>query len=354
MVTAFLLIAVFLCLTLKNAFASEGEEEPEVDEELEAILEKLHSEYSDLRSETVDYLSYCGHPKAFDLLVETLKDEDWAVRKDAVIALGSMGDLKAVPPIAELLKDEYWHVRKEVIRIMGLLGGKDAVEPLMNLLRSPDELIKSSAQKALIKVGNKAIEGMLSKKITDRWMAARTLGALKDKRPLPLLQEAIKIERDVKVKKAIQEAIDVLLNLSEQPVAPLPQEEEIDYSTSYDPDDIIPDEPGVTQPSYNIQQPLPAQNTYSQETQPLPVQNTYSQETQPLPAQNTYLPETQPLPAQTKQLPENITQPLPAQNDMLPGQGMERQTPLMTQPVTDKSSQLNKDVDAFLASLEDN
>ena len=340
MLTGFFLIIIFLSFTLKPCFASETEEEEEEDPELEAIMDKLSSDDPDLRSEVIDYLSYCGHPKAFELLVETLKDEDWAVRKDAVIALGNMGDIKSVPHIASLLGDEYWHVRKEVIRILGLLGGKDAVEPLMTLLRSPDELIKSSAQKALIKVGNKAIEGMLSKKISDRWMAAKTLGVLKDKRPLPLLQEAIKIERDVKVKKAIQESIDILSNLQEQlPVLPI-QEEEGD--TAYDPDDIIPDEPDET-PA--ITQPLPAQNI----TQPLPAQNI----TQPLPAGNI-TPVQSPvssLPADNNQLPVqegNQSQQSQTTETGIPG------TKLMTEASTAKDSELNKEVDAFLASLDEN
>ncbi len=332
MLTGFFLIIIFLSFTLKPCFASETEEEEEEeDTELEAIMDKLSSDDPDLRSEVIDYLSYCGHPKAFELLVETLKDEDWAVRKDAVIALGNMGDIKSVPHIASLLGDEYWHVRKEVIRILGLLGGKDAVEPLMNLLRSHDELIKSSAQKALIKVGNKAIEGMLSKKISERWMAAKTLGVLKDKRPLPLLQEAIKIERDVKVKKAIQEAIDILSNLQEQqPVQPV-QEEEPD--TAYDPDDIIPDEPDETPV---ITRPLPVQNM----TQPLPADTPVQNITQPLPADNNQLPVQEDKPVQQTQTTET--------GSVTP------EATLMTESSTAKDSELNKEVDAFLASLDEN
>lgn len=331
MLTGFFLVIIFLSFTLKPCFASETEEEEEEDPELEAIMDKLSSDDPDLRSEVIDYLSYCGHPKAFELLVETLKDEDWAVRKDAVIALGNMGDIKSVPHIASLLGDEYWHVRKEVIRILGVLGGKDAVEPLMTLLRSHDELIKSSAQKALIKVGNKAIEGMLSKKISDRWMAAKTLGVLKDKRPLPLLQEAIKIERDVKVKKAIQESIDILSNLQEQqPVLPVQEE---DDDTAYDPDDIIPDEPDET-PA--ITQPLPVQNI----TQPLPADNI-------TPVQNM----TQPLQAGNNQLPvqeDNQLQQTTETASVTP------KATLMTEASTAKDSELNKEVDAFLASLDEN
>ncbi|MEQ8190492.1 MAG: HEAT repeat domain-containing protein [Candidatus Eremiobacterota bacterium] len=331
MLTGFFLIIIFLSFTLKPCFASETEEEESEDPELDVIMYKLSSDDPDLRSEVIDYLSYCGHPKAFELLVETLKDEDWAVRKDAVIALGNMGDIKAVPHIAGLLGDGYWHVRKEVIRIVGLLGGKDAVEPLMNLLRSPDELIKSSAQKALIKVGNKAIEGMLSKKISDRWMAAKTLGVLKDKRPLPLLQEAIKIERDVKVKKAIQESIDILSNLQEQQPVQQLQEEEID--TAYDPDDIIPDEPDD----------IPVI------TDQPPVSNT----TQPLPAVTQVQSSTESLPA------GNITNQLPSAESNLSQQAQETgnresKVTLMTGASTEKDSELNKEVDAFLASLDEN
>ncbi|MEQ8224990.1 MAG: HEAT repeat domain-containing protein [Candidatus Eremiobacterota bacterium] len=331
MLTGFFLVIIFLSFTLKPCFASETEEEEEEDPELEAIMDKLSSDDPDLRSEVIDYLSYCGHPKAFELLVETLKDEDWAVRKDAVIALGNMGDIKSVPHIASLLGDEYWHVRKEVIRILGVLGGKDAVEPLMTLLRSHDELIKSSAQKALIKVGNKAIEGMLSKKISDRWMAAKTLGVLKDKRPLPLLQEAIKIERDVKVKKAIQESIDILSNLQEQqPVLPVQEE---DDDTAYDPDDIIPDEPDET-PA--VTQPLPVQNI----TQPLPADNI-------TPVQNM----TQPLPAGNNQLPVQEDNQLQQTTEIA---SVTPKATLMTEASTAKDSELNKEVDAFLASLDEN
>jgi hypothetical protein len=336
MLTGFFLIIVFLCFTLKPGFASETEEEEPEDPELDVIMYKLSSDDPDLRSEVIDYLSYCGHAKAFELLVETLKDEDWAVRKDAVIALGNMGDIKAVTPIAGLLGDGYWHVRKEVIRILGMLGGKDAVEPLMNLLRSTDELIKSSAQKALIKVGNKAIEGMLSKKISDRWMAAKTLGVLKDKRPLPLLQEAIKIERDVKVKKAIQESIDILSNLSEQQQLQ-PIQEEFDTSTSYDPDDIIPDEPDEIQTG-NITHQLPA-GTAGNITHQLPTGNTIES----LPAGNI----THQLPAQTE---NNQAQ----QAHTIETVTSEPEVPLMNRSSTNKDSELNKEVDAFLASLDDN
>lgn len=208
---------MFVLLSINNAFASE-----EMDYELEQILLKLNEEDPYLRSEVADYLSYCGHPKAFELLTGILKDKDWAVRIAAVKALGEMGDRQSVQYIIQLLNDEYWHVKKEVIRVMGVLGGKDSVEALMFLLNVEDELIRSSAQKSLIKVGNMAIEGMLSKKPEDRWEASKTLGLLRDKRPLPLLVEALKIEKVEEVRKAIEEAIAIITSDTPMEIPPQP------------------------------------------------------------------------------------------------------------------------------------
>ncbi|OQA18463.1 MAG: HEAT repeat protein [bacterium ADurb.Bin363] len=309
MVTVAFLLILFHFLLLRSALASEETEEEPEDRELEVIMEKLTSDDPFMRSEVIDYLSYCSHPKAFELLTNSLKDPDWAVRKDAVTALGSMADLKAVKYIAELLTDEYWHVRKEVIRVVGLLGGKDAIEPLMSLLSSEDELIKSSAQKALVKVGNKAIEGMLSKRINDRWNAAKTLGALKDKRPLPLLLEAIKIEKDAKVKNAIQEAIEILSNLPSEPQVPPPpaeSQEDITVTEEIAVSDFIP----------------------SQETVSLP------QETVSLPQ------ETVSLPQETVSLSQVSEEPATKTQDTIKKPDVPR-------------TNLDKEVDAFLASLDE-
>lgn len=250
MIITFLFTLFFILLSAvlnaKPAFAIEDEEDEEdVDYELEQILEKLEDEDPAVRSEVVDYLSYCGHPKSFELLTGALKDPEWAVRKDTIKALEEMRDRKAVKYIGELINDEYWHVRKEAVRVIGLLGGKDAVEPLISLLNAKDEIMRTSAQRALVKVGNMAIEGMLSKKITERWDAAKTLGLLKDKRPLPLLMEAIKIEKDAKVKKAIEESIEILSNVPDQvPVEEPPSEEEeiIDDSDAIIDTDTPPEE----------------------------------------------------------------------------------------------------------------
>ena len=213
LIFASLCLCIFVLITIKPVSASE-----EMDYELEQILFKLESEEPELRCEVADYLSYCGHPRAFEVLLGILKDEDWAVRIAAVKAFGEMGDQEAVKHVSTLLNDGYWHVRKEVVKTIGMLGGKDAIHPLMYLLNSNDDLLKGSAQKALIKVGNTAIEGMLSKKTDERWQAAKTLGLLRDKRPLPLLTEAIKIEQDDNVRAAIEEAI--MLLTSDVPVEP--------------------------------------------------------------------------------------------------------------------------------------
>jgi len=195
-------VLVFILLTLSLVYAQ--------DEELEEILEALEADDPNIRIETVDMLSYCGHPKAFELLIKTLKDHDWAVRKEAVRALGDLGDTKAVKYIVELLQDQYWPVKREVIRVLGVLGGKDTVAPLKEMMKDEDELIKEAAKRSLIDVGNKALEKIISKNIKERWDAVKTLAYLGNPQPLPLLREVLKMEQDKRVIEALEEAIKIL------------------------------------------------------------------------------------------------------------------------------------------------
>jgi len=346
------ILLLFLVLSLKPVFASE-----EMDLELDQIMEKFSSEDPQLRCEVADYLSYCGHPKAFGLLLNILKDPDWAVRIAAIKALGEMGDKKSVQHIAALLYDEYWHVRKEAVRVTGLLGGKDAVLPLMALMAMDDELIKSSAQKAIVKVGNNAIEGMLSKIPEQRCDAAMTLGILGDKRPLPLLQEALKIEKDPSVIQAIQEAINYLLSDT-----PPVMQQQVPAAPSVQPG---PEMPAMTQvlPENQAAQTeasgfYPAETMVTQDTMQTPGL------TDEFPAvPTTQLPQA-PQTTQLSQAAPTRAITAPSLTGALPGQSSDREQPTQTvqipwavsdeEDITPvKSSDTKNELEAFLASLDE-
>ncbi len=131
--------------------------------------------------------------EAIDVLVKLLKDESWDVRRAAAIALGKIKDPKAVEPLIETLKSELlirFEAARSLIQIgyeavpelisvlkadnvdidvkvkaaeaLGLIGDERAVESLVKLLNDPNGSVRDAASKALVKIGGRAIDELIT------------------------------------------------------------------------------------------------------------------------------------------------------------------------------------------------
>jgi len=90
-------------------------------------------------------------------LIEALKDKDWEVRSSAAKALVKIGE-PAVPALVEALQSEDEHVWSSAIYILGEIG-EIAVEPLLSVLtKNKDEDVLSRVVPTLGRIGQPAVQ----------------------------------------------------------------------------------------------------------------------------------------------------------------------------------------------------
>jgi HEAT repeat protein len=90
-----------------------------------------------------------------DALIEALKDEDSDVCRNVVLALGEIGDARAVDALIEALKDEDSYVRKNSIDALVEIAKKDlgVVDKLIKALKDEDSDVRRSVAWALDGIG---------------------------------------------------------------------------------------------------------------------------------------------------------------------------------------------------------
>ena len=128
---------------------------------VEALIQALKDEDSDIRSGVADALSVIRDRKAVEPLILALDDESWEVRRAAVMALGVIGDARAVEPLIWALNDEYWNVNRKAEKALAMIG-EPAVELLIRTLHDNSWGVRQRAAGALGAIGDvRAVEALI-------------------------------------------------------------------------------------------------------------------------------------------------------------------------------------------------
>ena len=123
------------------------------------------------------------------------RDKRPAVRETAIYILGLLESPVATPMLIQALNDQVPSVRMQAVKALGRVGDPSAVPALLNALRGADEQLGSQIFSALVQLGRAAIPALIdasnSHSTWMRWQAIRALGAIRDRRALPVLVNAL-------------------------------------------------------------------------------------------------------------------------------------------------------------------
>jgi HEAT repeat protein len=123
------------------------------------------------------------------------RDKRPAVRETAIYILGLLESPVATPMLIQALNDQVPSVRLQAVKALGRVGNPEAVPALLNALRGADEQLGSQIFSALVRLGRAAVPALLeasnSSSTWMRWQATRALGAIRDRRALPVLVGAL-------------------------------------------------------------------------------------------------------------------------------------------------------------------
>ena len=160
--------------------------------------------------------------EAMEMLCKPLEDEDEWVRFYAVGTLGEIGDARAVEPLIRALGEKSSKVSKAValalvklalvepllkalgegnlavVEVLGEIGDVRAVEPLIKTLGDENAEIRTTAVRALGKIGEAAVEPLirvLEEGEDVRFYAVWALGTIADVRAVEPLIKALEDER---------------------------------------------------------------------------------------------------------------------------------------------------------------
>ncbi|NQT41137.1 MAG: HEAT repeat domain-containing protein [Planctomycetes bacterium] len=128
-------------------------EEPEISDE--AILAVGHGGVDDLRANlkfrpaAAMSLGDSGDPAAFSPLLEALHDEDEDVRTQVIEGLGRLKDPRAVNPLIEALNDDAPSVARSAATALGATGDPRAVKPLTRAVENEGSTLRYCAIDAL-------------------------------------------------------------------------------------------------------------------------------------------------------------------------------------------------------------
>lgn len=123
------------------------------------------------------------------------RDTRPAVRETAIYILGLLESPVATPVLIQALNDQVPSVRMQAVKALGRVGDSSAVPALLNALRSADEQLGSQIFSALVRLGREAVPALIDASKSNstwmRWQAIRALGAIHDRRSLPVLVTAL-------------------------------------------------------------------------------------------------------------------------------------------------------------------
>jgi hypothetical protein len=133
--------------------------------------------------------------RAQRVAMSAARDKRPAVRETAIYILGLLESPVATPMLIQALNDQVPSVRLQAVKALGRVGNPEAVPALLNALRGADEQLGSQIFSALVRLGRAAVPALLeasnSSSTWMRWQATRALGAIRDRRALPVLVGAL-------------------------------------------------------------------------------------------------------------------------------------------------------------------
>ena len=123
------------------------------------------------------------------------RDKRPAVRETAIYILGLLESPVATPILLQALNDQVPSVRMQAVKALGRVGDPSAVPALLSTLRGADEQLGSQIFSALVRLGRAAVPALLDASKSNstwmRWQAIRALGAIHDRRAMPVLVSAL-------------------------------------------------------------------------------------------------------------------------------------------------------------------
>jgi hypothetical protein len=133
--------------------------------------------------------------RAQRVAMSAARDKRPAVRETAIYILGLLESPVATPMLIQALNDQVPSVRMQAVKALGRVGDPSAVPVLLNALRGADEQLGSQIFSALVRLGRAAVPALIdasnSRSTWMRWQAIRALGAIHDRRALPVLVNAL-------------------------------------------------------------------------------------------------------------------------------------------------------------------
>jgi len=135
---------------------------------------------------------------AAERLIVALMDEDWQVRKSAASALGNLREERSIDVLLDSLKDDNIWVRYASVVALGKIGNKKAALPLQKCLKNDTGPVLIATVEALLAMNAPDIVSLLIPLSENpdeevRKVIAETLGKLKDKKAMQILE---KMKRD--------------------------------------------------------------------------------------------------------------------------------------------------------------
>src|SRR5215467_6710023 len=123
------------------------------------------------------------------------RDKRPAMRENAIYILGILESPVATPVLIEALNDPVPTVRMQSAKALGRVGDPAAVPALLNALRGADEQLGSQIFSALVRLGMAVVPALMEASASNtawvRWQCMRALGAIHDRRALPVLVAAL-------------------------------------------------------------------------------------------------------------------------------------------------------------------
>jgi hypothetical protein len=133
--------------------------------------------------------------RAQRVAMSAVRDKQPAVRETAIYILGLLESPVATPVLIQALNDSVPSVRMQAAKALGRVGDPAAVPALLNALRGADEQLGGQIFSALVKLGRAAVPALLEASTSNstwmRWQSIRALGAIRDRRALPVLVAAL-------------------------------------------------------------------------------------------------------------------------------------------------------------------
>jgi HEAT repeats len=156
----------------------------------------LRSQYTRTRLRTL-FLPGAGIDsiRSQRVAMSAARDKRPAVRETAIYILGILESPVAAPVLIEALNDPLPSVRMQAAKALGRVRNPAAVPALLNALRGSDEQVGSQIFSALVRLDRAAVPALMEASTSNtawvRWQCMRALGAIHDRRALPVLVAAL-------------------------------------------------------------------------------------------------------------------------------------------------------------------